>query len=286
LNPDQDVTFWDFSFADRFEDDRANIEFIRTHTGQNKISVIAHSEATAAFWVGMSQYPTWYEERVNILISLGPVSKLDNIKTLLLKSLGANSLAISLVKSFGIHEFFYPNFWTNVWFSTICGAFPQICRFSTYLISDGDTSVDNLESLRNYYGHYPAGISVKSLEHTLQIYMQGRFQYFDYGEEVNKRIYGTTVPPLVNLKAISGVPIALLIGNTDLLGDPEDNQWLRQQLGSNVVSYKTYDYGHITFFIGKDMSYLDDVRSLLREYAAPVPSTIQTVKVDLKKVSN
>lgn len=286
MNPDQDVSFWDFSFADRFEDDRANIEFIRQYTQQNKISVIAHSEATAAFWVGMSNYPTWYEERVNILIALGPVSRLDNIKTLLLKSLGANSLAINLVKAFGIHEFFYPNFWTEIWFKTTCGIFPQICRFSTYLISDGDTSVDNLESMRTYYGHYPAGISVKSLEHTLQIYMQGRFQYFDYGEEINYRTYGTKVPPLINLSAIKGVPIALLVGNTDLLGDPEDNQWLRQQLGSNVVAYNTYDYGHITFFIGKDVSYLGDVNSLLRKHAAPVPSTIQRAKVDLKKVSN
>lgn len=234
----------------------------------------------------MSQYPTWYEERVSILIALGPVSKLDNIKTLLLRSLGVNGLSIGLVKAFGIHEFFYPNFWTKIWFSTICGYAPQICRFSTYLISDGDTSVDDLDALRNYYGHYPAGISVKSLEHTLQIYMNKRFAYFDYGESENLAKYGTSTPPLINLGNISGVPIALMVGKTDLLGDPEDNQWLLRQLGSNVIAYNLYDYGHITFFIGKDMKYLEDVNVLLNIHNNPLGNTLEKSQTALKNESN
>lgn len=285
MNPDKDVSFWEYSFVERLEDDRANIDFIRSKTGQNKIAAIAHSEATASFWAGMSQYPTWYEERISVLLALGPVSKLDNIKTLLLRSLGANGLAIGLVKAFGIHEFFYPNFWTKIWFSTTCGAFPQLCRFSTYLISDGDTSVDDLEALRTYYGHYPAGISVKSLEHTLQIYMNKRFAYFDYGSQKNLEKYGTTTPPLINLDTISGVPIALFVGNTDLLGDPKDNEWLKEQLGSNVVAYNTYDYGHITFFIGKDMKYLGDVNELLQKYTGAGSSTLSKTKTILNKES-
>jgi pimeloyl-ACP methyl ester carboxylesterase len=266
MNPDVDVKFWDFSFVERQEDDKANINYIRSKTSQNKISVIAHSEATTTFWAAMSENPAWYEERVKVLIALGPVSRLDNLKTVLLRTLGINGAAIGLIKAVGIHEFFYPDFSTKLWFKHICGLIPQICRFSTYLISDGDTSVDDLEALRTYYGHYPNGISIKALEHTLQLYMNKRFAYFDYGTEKNIDEYGTEEPPLFNLSNIKGVPTALLVGKTDLLGVPEDNEWLREQLGSNIVSYKTYDYGHITYFIGKDMKYLGDVVTLLRSF--------------------
>mmetsp|Transcript_18890 Transcript_18890/g.16737 ORF Transcript_18890/g.16737 Transcript_18890/m.16737 type:complete len:387 (+) Transcript_18890:34-1194(+) len=266
LNPDKDSEFWNFSFAERHEDDKANIEFIRRHTGQNKISVIAHSEATATFWTAMSENPKWYEERVNLLAALGPVSKLDNIKTVLLKTLGANGLAIGLIKLLGIQEFFSPNFSNQLWFKHTCGIFPQFCEFSTSIISDGDTSVDDLAAMRVYYGHYPAGISVKSLDHTLQIYRSKRFQYYDYGKAENAKKYGTETPPLIDLSNISGVPISMFVGTTDLLGDPEDNLWLKQQLGNNVVQHRVYDYGHITFFIGKEVGYLQDLVNDLRRY--------------------
>lgn len=259
------MDFWDFSFVERQADDRANIDHILKVTGKSKLSVIAHSEATATYWTALSENSAWYQEKVNLLIALGPVSKLDFIKTSLLKNLGSNSLSISLIKLFGIHEFFYQNFWTKLWFRDICGVVPQICQYSTSIISDGDVSVDDLNSMRTYYGHYPSGVSVKSLEHLLQIYRSKRFQYFDYGKK-NVEIYGQEEVPEIDLSKISGVPIALFVGTTDLLGDPEDNYWLKEQLGQNLVAFNTYNYGHITFFIGKEVAYLTDVVELLQKY--------------------
>ena len=266
LNPDKDVDFWEYSFVERAADDKANINFIIEKTGKSKISMIAHSEATASLWTGMEKDSSFYKSKLNLIIALGPISRLDNIRTLLLKSLAINKLPLNAIKAFGIHEFFKGDFWNSLWFHTTCGYIPQICRFSTYLISDGDTSVDDLGAMRNYYGHYPNGISIKSLDHTLQIYMSKRFQYYDYGKDKNMEEYGTEIPPLVNLTAIDGPPTVLMVGNTDLLSVPEDAEWLKEQLGSNVVGYETYDYGHITFFIGKDVKYLDDVVSYLRQY--------------------
>jgi len=213
----------------------------------------------------MSEDPDWYDQRLNLLVALGPVSRLDHIKTVLLRSLGANGLAIGLVKALGFVEFFSPTFWNQLWFKHTCGIIPQFCQFSTSIISDGDTSVDDLSSMRNYYGHYPAGISVKALDHTLQIYRSNRFQYYDYGKD-NMEKYGSETPPLIDLSKIRNVRVSMFVGNTDLLGDPEDNLWLKDQLRENVVGYHTYDYGHITFFIGKDVSYLEDLVEDLRRY--------------------
>jgi lysosomal acid lipase/cholesteryl ester hydrolase len=282
LNPDKDVVFWDFSFVERQADDQANIELIRQTVGQEKISVIVHSEASQTFWVAMSENPTWYEERVNLLIALGPVSRLDNIRTLLLRTLGVNGLVIGAIKALGIHEFFYQDFMTKLWFKTTCGLIPQFCRFSTYLISDGDTSIDDLEALRVYYGHYPAGISIKSLDHTLQIYRSGRFSYFDYGKTANAELYGNETAPLINLSAIKGVPISLFVGTTDLLSDVRDTAWLKEQLGDNVVDYTVTEYGHITYFIGKEVAYINDVVFQLNKYN----NKEQSAPVDFLKSSS
>lgn len=98
-------------------------------------------------------------------------------------------------------------------------------------MSEGNTSVNDLESMRVYFGHYPAGISVKTLEHTLQTYQAKKFQYFDYGVEENKKRYQSENPPEINLKAINGMKIGLFVGSYDLFGDLEDNEWLRDNLG-------------------------------------------------------
>jgi len=42
IHPD-DKSFWQFSFVDLAKDDKANIEFIRQHTGFAKIAYIGHS---------------------------------------------------------------------------------------------------------------------------------------------------------------------------------------------------------------------------------------------------
>lgn len=119
LNPDVDTAFWEFSWVDRVEDDKANIEYVRAQTNQTKIGFIAHSEATATMWTGLSQESDWFKQRISVLIALGPLSRIDRMQSQLLRSLGDNSLSIKLVKLFGIHEFFYPNFWTKIWFSTV-----------------------------------------------------------------------------------------------------------------------------------------------------------------------
>ena len=286
LNPDLNTTYWDFSFVERVEDDKANIEYVRSATKQNKIGFIAHSEAAATMLTGLSQNSEWFKQRITVLITLGAVAKVDKMQSLLLRSLGITNIPISSIKLFGIHEFFYPNFMTKIWFSTICGYIPQLCQFTSSTMSEGNTSVNDPASTRVYFGHYPAGISVKSLEHTLQCYQSGKFQYFDYGVEENRKKYQSDTPPEINLKTISGMKIGLFVGSYDLYGDEEDSKWLRDILGSNVVTYNTYDYGHITYFVGKDMAYLYDVKFLLNTYKSEGTLEINNVDERLHEISN
>ena len=88
----------------------------------------------------------------------------------------------------------------------------------------------------------------------------------DYGSSDNKKIYGQSTPPLIDLQKISKVPIAMFVGNTDQLATVDDNRWAKTQLAT-LKFYKEYSLGHLSFMIGKDMSYFTvDVMNILKQY--------------------
>jgi hypothetical protein len=95
-------------------------------------------------------------------------------------------------------------------------------------------------------------------ESRFQVWAPDYHTFLDIG---NKR---TT--DLIPINTISSVPIAMFVGNVDKLADPQDALWAYKEIGTPVVFYKEYDAGHLTFMIGKDMSYFNDVMALLAQY--------------------
>jgi hypothetical protein len=63
------------------------------------------------------------------------------------------------------------------------------------------------------------------------------------------------------------VPVHLFAGATDALADLKDVGILRKLLtGSPNVTYNEYPFGHASFLIALDMSYMNDVLSILEDY--------------------
>jgi len=63
----------------------------------------------------------------------------------------------------------------------------------------------------------------------------------------------------------------MFTGNVDILADLTDSRWTRDQIGDNIVHYEEIDAGHLTFMVGKDMTYFSvGVMGLLAQYH-PVP---------------
>ena len=57
-------------------------------------------------------------------------------------------------------------------------------------------------------------------------------------------------------------------GTSDELADPTDVDWLAKELKEHVIFYKQYNMGHMTFAIGKDMSFFNvDALNILKQYA-------------------
>ena len=55
----------------------------------------------------------------------------------------------------------------------------------------------------------------------------------------------------------------MFVGNKDELADVKDNKWALEQMKNAAVHYQEYNLGHMTFMIGKDMSYFFDVIDIL-----------------------
>lgn len=114
--------------------------------------------------------------------------------------------------------------------------------------------------------HYPSGSSFKGFEHFGQMMLEGKFQRYDYGKELNIEKYGVRNPPEIDLKKIQGMKIAQFVGTVDKLATPEDNHWLKEQLGTNSIYYKEFKFGHMAFMLAQDMSYFNDVLELIKTY--------------------
>ena len=95
--------------------------------------------------------------------------------------------------------------------------------------------------------------------HYGQITNTGIFKQYDYGSDAkNIEHYGSAIVPLIIPEMIEKVPIALMIGQHDDLGDPTDEQHIMKRLHT-LAWHKIYpDMDHYSFSIGKDDAWIDD----------------------------
>lgn len=131
-----------------------------------------------------------------------------------------------------------------------------ICKFTVDLFC-GTSLLDNPGAITNLTAHFPAGISVKALDHYEQLILDNRFGAFDYGSKANLQIYGQKTPPDFNLSNLS-IPTALFVGSKDDLGDTTDVASLIQAnaQNANLVFNQTFaDFSHVTWLVGKEAAF-------------------------------
>jgi len=56
-------------------------------------------------------------------------------------------------------------------------------------------------------------------------------------------------------------------GDSDILGDVKDTVWTKDQIYNSVVYFDIIHGGHLTFMVGKDMTWFSGaVMDLIKEY--------------------
>jgi len=82
------------------------------------------------------------------------------------------------------------------------------------------------------------------------------------------RKYNVETPPKYDLSAIP-IKMALLSGDVDELGDQTDVAWLEDESQSGlrndlVVMKQEYHYGHNSFMMASNMSYVQDIIKVMQ----------------------
>ncbi|KAL4468663.1 hypothetical protein ABPG74_005166 [Tetrahymena malaccensis] len=259
-----DKKFWQFTFQHMGEYDvPAAFDYISKATNQ-KINYIGHSQGTIQMFVALSRHEKNVLKNLKSYIALGPVAWVGQIKSPLLHSMGESKPLIDAIIATGIQQFL-PYKQEEI-LPLLCSYVPKLCGLTLEALMDMNDSYDNLKRMNIFVGHLPAGTSTLNMRHWAQNIRSKEYRYFDYGKIENILHYGSTTAPKIQVEKIN-VPVHLFVGQTDELADVSDVEILRQNLvGSPNVTYNLYPFGHASFLIGKNMTYMNDVFAVLNDY--------------------
>ena len=262
--------FWDFTWVEMGRYDiPAAVDFILKKTGQQKLSLIGHSQGTTQLFVGLAEKIDWFRERLHSFTALGPVARLSHPKSSFFKFFAQFDWPFEIAYDLNLYTLFarsQPN-----WFSSeMCEFLPVTCEAYWWFTSEEYPSTYlNQPRIPIAKCHSGNSLGVKDVQHYAQVVRSKRFQYFDYGKERNQQKYGQDTPPAIPLENISNFPVGLFVGKTDELATVIDNEYMKSILEPNnsLGAYHLYEFGHISFYLGKDMSYFtEDVLPFIKSH--------------------
>ena len=150
--------------------------------------------------------------------------------------------------------------------SSVSEHFGSLANFGLQLISDEKSNeANNIDSVSLYFTKFPAGASLKSIEHLAQIVQHRKFIKYDYDIIANYHIYGQAEPKEFDLKNINkNIKILLIGGEEDRLANKNDVEWLYNEIKNNVILYKIIPLmGHISFISGKTFDWFDEILAII-----------------------
>lgn len=272
--------FWNFSFARMgMNDVPANVNYIVKHTGKQQLTYIGHSQGTSQFFVA-AQDPgvkPLLDKHVNFFVALAPVAYLKHQSSLLLSVVTKLRLGAVIEAAYPYGFLDNPDTEASIAHFFCKITLGAICSITVDVIC-GTSNMDSPAAITNMTAHFPAGTSVKSLNHYEQLILKGGFREYDWGKKRNMEIYGNATPPAFDLSKIT-VPTALFVGSKDLLGDPRDAAALAKALPNATVVYNKefQDFSHITWLVGKEEAigqWFPDLKMLLQKYSPTSPAVL------------
>jgi len=275
-NPDKDEKkFWNFSWFDMGKYDLpAVIDKIQAETDGQKVAYIGHSQGTTQMFTGLAENQDYFKDKVPLFVAVGPVTKISHTGAGIFKwTANFYDILSDTCDLLGIHELLGANWFTSGVSSLFCTHIPEFCELISALFVTHNPNLDDSDRFAVYMGHEPNGTSVKSILHYAQNMKEDRFQVFadDYTDWFSRHEKRTT--DLIPIENITEVPVAMFTGKEDILADLTDSRWTRDRIGDNIVHYEEIEAGHLTFMVGKDMTYFTEgVMNLLQQYH-PLPTT-------------
>eukprot|EP00331_Platyophrya_macrostoma_P029329 CAMPEP_0176440796 /NCGR_PEP_ID=MMETSP0127-20121128/20792_1 /TAXON_ID=938130 /ORGANISM="Platyophrya macrostoma, Strain WH" /LENGTH=384 /DNA_ID=CAMNT_0017825405 /DNA_START=120 /DNA_END=1274 /DNA_ORIENTATION=+ len=258
--------YWAFSWMDMSEHDLpAAFTYIAEKTGQ-KINYIGHSQGTTQMFAALAN-PSGRNSAITSNLrkyaALGPVTYMAHVKSKLLTTLSHTPLLPEILAKVGKYGIFQPNWVTEAAGKALCTFLPWACSLGISLVADLDPSLDNIDRVGVFAGHFPAGTSVNDILHwKQQVQSGGNFQKYDFGAAKNQQAYGQSTPPRYN-PALIQENVALFVGTGDELADSLDAGKFQSEMVNSKSEIHYYPIGHLTFLVGKTLPFMNDLTTFL-----------------------
>jgi gastric triacylglycerol lipase len=268
-NPDTDNAYWDFSWQEMADFDvPAQVDYVLSQSDFKKLVYIGHSQGTTQMFAHLSEHIS-FADKLYCAIMLNPVASVTHQTSDLLAFCSKPGFS-KLARMLRICEFLPAS--NSNYMAYLCSYFNQACKGGFYLISD-ELTADSYKRLDVIMNHYPSGTSLKNLLHWNQmthLKTEG-IQKYDYGSDINRRIYGTITPPQYDLTQIKA-KLALFAGAADRFSRPTDLAWLLSKLPTESIVYSEIypNLGHGGFIFGDDFSYFETLIEVIRECTGSV----------------
>lgn len=267
MSPDS-LQFWKFSWHEIGSYDLpAMIDYVINTTNKENLVYIAHSQGNTAFFVMCSEKPD-YNNKISKMIALSPVAWTFRIKSPLVRMVAPFNIYHPLFTHvLDIYEILprpIENFFSETPLCEIENGL--VCITILFIFCGFDYEQFNQMNAPAIFGHAPAGASIFQFVHYLQNMMSASFRKFDYGEDKNLEMYGSTEPPIYAVGNVT-VPIALFYSDNDWLCDVQDVKQLESTLPNVIESYRVpfKKFNHIDFLWSRNVKELinDKILQLL-----------------------
>jgi len=231
---------------------------------------------TQMFIAAQGNHRAYLDKHVNLFVALSPVTYMTHQTSFILDIVKVLKLGATIEKIWPFGFLDLPqlpaiaDFFCHVTNGTLCKiTVDSIC---------GTSALDDPHMMENLVAHFPAGTSMRDLNHYEQFILKDHFGRYDYGTKGNLEHYLWPYAPKYDLKKL-GIKTALFMGTNDALAGLADTGRLRQDLNgnANVVFTKEYTgYSHLTWIVGTPTEWLEDLMLLVAQYN---PLAEQTVLV-------
>eukprot|EP00767_Chilomastix_cuspidata_P006406 gnl/Chilomastix_cuspidata/678.p2 GENE.gnl/Chilomastix_cuspidata/678~~gnl/Chilomastix_cuspidata/678.p2 ORF type:complete len:398 (+),score=174.21 gnl/Chilomastix_cuspidata/678:1317-2510(+) len=239
--------FWAFdSDQSGFYDIPAFVDTILAHSAHDRVFLNCHSMGCTSLYALLASLDVYAFDytKIRATTTLGPVvyaSNIANIAAEIILDL-PEELTVEILydvlgeKALLTHDLFDP------WAPEVCFVLPELCYDIMTFVGGENTDPDAVDADRIYLyvNNYPGGSSVRALAHFVQIADSGNFQAYDFGLEQNVAAYGQQHAPVYDLAAVpADLPLYLIGGTNDALGDPEDVYRMHEELScGDRVDYR------------------------------------------------
>ncbi|RZC34843.1 gastric triacylglycerol lipase-like, partial [Asbolus verrucosus] len=270
-----DFKFWTFNLDDvAVNDIRTSLAAVARITGKRGSTIfIGHSLATIFIFMYASEYPEEAENLLKGAVAISPIVYLDLAYYIipLAKSLPLITYDLNLFLKFQfqkillaikISSVFYHMEGIIKFLQYFCTLAPHVCKILTDVIY-GKSYQFLPEDLLAFFSYFPTTTSLMVADHVAQLYNSGRFQKFDYGEDVNLKKYNKKKPPVYKLRKVKFPSVKRLF---DELGSREKDMKVIPK-----DSIKAEDqFNHMDFLLAKDLHeffYVDLFKDLTEKFA-------------------